>query len=117
VPVVITSHFGDGLQNGGHLQHIYIVMTFMEKNCRAYEILMMIALVSICVLLFVLYHLAIVLSVLRIMASDFFFGIFKLFFIEKRVDIFNVYAINLIMLSKLKVQNHIYMVKSIGEST
>jgi len=59
-----------------------------------------------CGSLFVLYHLDIVLSVLRITASDFFFGIFKLFFIEKRVDIFNVYAINLIMLSKPKVHKY-----------
>jgi hypothetical protein len=45
--------------------------------------------------------LAILLSVLRITASDYFFGIFRLFFIEKQVDVFNVYAINLIILSKV----------------
>ena len=53
---------------------------------------------------FALLLLAIVLSVLRITASDYFFGILKLFFIEKRVDIFNVYAINLIALSKQSTQ-------------
>jgi hypothetical protein len=54
--------------------------------------------------LFALLLLAIVLSVLRITASDYFFGILKLFFIEKRVDMFNVYAINVIALSKPRTQ-------------
>jgi hypothetical protein len=48
--------------------------------------------------------LAIVLYVLRITASDYFFGIFKLFFIEKRVDIFHACAINLTTLSKRSTQ-------------
>jgi len=47
---------------------------------------------------------AIVLSVLRITVSDYFFGIFKLFFREKRVDIVHPCAINLITLSKRSTQ-------------
>ena len=53
---------------------------------------------------FVPFLLSIVLFVLRLASSDYFFGIFKLFFIEKRVDIFNVFAINLITLSKRSTQ-------------
>jgi hypothetical protein len=60
--------------------------------------------VMLCGSLFVLFHLAIVLSVLRSMASGYFVGIVNLFFIDKMVDIFNVHAINLITLSKPSTQ-------------
>ena len=60
--------------------------------------------VMLCGSLFVLFHLTIVLSVLRFMASGYFVGIFNLFFMEKMVDIFNVHAINLITLSKPSTQ-------------
>jgi hypothetical protein len=54
--------------------------------------------------LFVLFHLAMVLSVLRFMASGYFVGIFILFCMDKMIDIFNVHAINLITLSKPSTQ-------------
>ena len=54
--------------------------------------------------LFVLFHLAMVLSVLRFMASGYFVGIFNLFCMDKMIDIFNVHAINLITLSKPSTQ-------------
>jgi len=60
--------------------------------------------VMLCGSLFVLFHLAIVLSVLRFMASGYFVGIFNLFFMDKMVDIFNVHAIDLITLSKPSTQ-------------
>ena len=60
--------------------------------------------VILCRSLFVLFLLAIVLSLLRITASDYFFRTFKLFFIDKRVDIFIVYTIHLITLSKTSTQ-------------
>jgi hypothetical protein len=58
----------------------------------------------LCSSLFVLFVLSIVLSVIRLTTSDYLFGIFKLFFIEKRVDIFHACVINLITLSKPSTQ-------------
>jgi hypothetical protein len=54
--------------------------------------------------LFVLFHLTMVLSVLRFMASGYFVGIFNLFCMDKMIDIVNVHAINLITLSKPSTQ-------------
>ena len=54
--------------------------------------------------LFVLFHLAMLLSVLRFMASGYFVGIFNRFCMDKMIDIVNVHAINLITLSKPSTQ-------------
>ena len=58
----------------------------------------------LCWSLLVLFVLSIVLSVIRLTTSDYLFGIFKLFIIEKRVDIVHACVINLITLSKPSTQ-------------